>query len=88
MWAHRLLATSIQVSSFHYCLCMRLDMMHRSESPSQVFVAVVQWLYETLKCVPEEEWKDIVLAYDAMCKLDGLKVSQQPLPLPEPYNKI
>ena len=67
---------------------MHLDMMHRSESPSQVFIAVVQWLYETLKCVPEEEWKDIVLAYDAMCKLDGLKVSQQPLPLPEPYEKI
>ena len=60
---------------------MHLDMMHRSESPSQVFVAVVQWLYETLKCVPEEEWKDIVLAYDAMCKFDGLKVSQQPVPL-------
>ena len=67
---------------------MHLDMMHRLESPSQVFVAVVQWLYETLKCVPKEEWKDIVLAYDAMCKLDGLKVSQQPLPLPEPYDKI
>ena len=29
-----------------------------------------------------------MLAYDAMCKLDGLKVSKQPLPLPEPYDKI
>ena len=30
----------------------------------------------------------IVLANDDMCKLDGLKVSQQSLPLPEPYDKI
>jgi hypothetical protein len=60
----------------------------RSESPSQVFLIVVQWLYNTLQNVPVSNWSDIVIAYDAMCKLDGLKVSSQPLPLPEPYDKM
>uniref|UniRef100_A0A1X7UKL4 CxC5 like cysteine cluster associated with KDZ domain-containing protein n=1 Tax=Amphimedon queenslandica TaxID=400682 RepID=A0A1X7UKL4_AMPQE len=62
--------------------------LYKSESPSQVFVAVVQWLYDTLQTVPESEWKDIVLAYDAMCKLDGLLVASKPLPLPKPFDEM
>ena len=49
---------------------------------------VVQWLYEVLQNVPVQEWKEIILAYDAMCKLDGLLVSKKPLPLPSPFNKM
>ena len=42
---------------------------------------VLGWLFEILKETPKDNWSDIVLAYDAMCKLDGLKVCQKALPL-------
>lgn len=51
-----------------------------------MFIIIVQWLYMTLKSIPKEEWENVVLAYDAMCKLDGLLVTSKPLPLPEPYD--
>lgn len=62
--------------------------MHRSESPSQVFLIVLQWLYETLQTIPVDKWSEVVLAYDAMCKLDGLKVCSLPLPLPKPFDNM
>ena len=58
---------------------------YRSESPSQVFIIVVQLLYQTLQTIPTDQWQEVVLVHDAMCKLDGLKVS---LPLPKPFNNM
>ena len=58
----------------------------RSESPSQVFIILLRWLYETLQHVPEDQCKEVVVAYDNMCHLDIIKASQAPLPLPPPYD--
>ena len=44
------------------------------------------WLYNLLQSVPEEDWGKVVLAYDNMCHLDGLRAAQRPLPLPAPYD--
>ena len=59
--------------------------MYRSESPSQVFLIVLSFLFEILKNRPEQEWKDVILVYDNMCHLDSLKVATIPLSLPEHY---
>ena len=45
----------------------------RSESPSQVLMIMLSWLIDVLKDVPSEKWSEIVLSYDAMCKIDGGK---------------
>ena len=62
-----------------------LNHYNRSESPSQVFLIVVSFLYKVLKDRPEHEWENIILAYDNMCHLDALKVANAKLPLPAPY---
>ena len=69
-------------------LLNKLLLFLRSKSPSQVFIIVLMWLYNLLKHRPEEEWREVVLAYDNMCHLDGLKAAQRPLPLPPPYNMM
>ena len=61
---------------------------YRSESPSQVLLIVLGWLFEVLQDRPRDKWSDIVLAYDAMCKLDGMKACNKPLPLPEPFDQM
>ena len=63
-------------------------MFYRSESPSQVFLILISWLHETLAKIETDEWSDVVLAYDNMCHLDGMKVAKSPLPLPQPYDKM
>ncbi len=63
-----------------------LSLLSRSESPSQVFVIVLRWLYETLQSIPPDKWAEVVVAYDNMCHLDRLRASQSPLPLPQPYD--
>lgn len=63
-------------------------MVFRSESPSQVFLIVIQWLVHILKDVPQSEWHHIVLAYDNMCHLDGLKAAKEELPLPAPFHMV
>lgn len=60
----------------------------RSESPSQVLLIVLSWLYQTLQNIPQIEWGSVVLAYDNMCHLDGLRALAEPLPLPEPYDMM
>ena len=62
--------------------------LHRSESPSQVFLVVLKWLLNTLKEKPEETWGDVILCYDNMCHLDGLTAAKQPLPLPAPFDEM
>ena len=62
------------LSTYMYVQCV-----HRSESPSQVFLIVLKWLMNTLKTKPPEEWKDLILCYDNMCHLDGLRAAKVPL---------
>ena len=46
------------------------------------------WLYDVLKDIPPDKWSDVVISYDNMCHLDGLKAAKQPLPLPPPYSNM
>ncbi|XP_071125993.1 uncharacterized protein [Mytilus edulis] len=66
--------------------------VYKSESPSQVFVQIVNVLYmETAHMTPEEQEEAIkkyIISYDNICHLDKLKAAQQDLPLPSPLNKI
>ena len=73
--------------SYDYCVytCALTD---RSESPSQAFLVVILWLYQTLQKIPVSEWGDVVLSYDNMCHLDSLRAAANPLPLPEPYSHM
>ena len=61
---------------------------NRSESPSQVFTIIIKWLFNILKHLPESKWPEVILCYDNMCHLDGLKAAQQDLPLEPPYNHM
>ena len=73
----------------HTCtMSTSLHFTCRSESPSQVFLIAIQWLFHVLKNVPESEWGQTVLAYDNMCHLDGLKAAQENLPLPPPFHTM
>ena len=68
----------LNICNFTFCC--------RSESPSQVFFILIQWLCSLVKTtskVPE-----VTLAYDNMCNLDRMKVAQQPLPFPSPFDKL
>ena len=59
--------------------------MYRSESTSQVFLILLQWLmclHKQYGTLPR-----ITLAYDNMCNLDRLRVSKQPLPLEPPLDQ-
>ena len=67
---------------------MILIYIPRSESPSQVLLIVLGWIFQILKETPKDNWSDIVLAYDAMCKLDGMKMCQKALPLPKPFGEM
>ena len=67
------------------CAPLQFCNVNRSESPSQVFVILLSWLYEKLSDLPFESWSSIILAYDNMCHLDNLKAARAPLPLPQPY---
>ena len=60
----------------------------RSESPSQVLLIVLSWLYQTLQSIPQSEWSSVVIAYDNMCHLDSLRALAEPLPLPKPYDTM
>ena len=61
-----------------------LSYTYRSESTSQVFLILLQWLI----CLHKQygTLPHITLAYDNMCNLDRLKASKQPLPLEPPLD--
>lgn len=62
--------------------------LYRSESPSQVFLILISWLFETLKDRDFDSWSSVILAYDNMCHIDNLKAARAPLPLPQPYDQM
>ena len=60
----------------------------RAESPSQVFVFLINFLRRWMQEVPPDEWSQIFIAYDNMCNVDRLKAAKKDLPLPQPFNKL
>ena len=62
--------------------------LYKSESPSQIFLFVIETMYQELKEMPKEEWGNYVLCYDNMCNLDNLRQARHPLPLPKPYDEM
>ena len=59
----------------------------RSESPSQVFLILIQWLLSLAK-TNTIMGKDAFLAYDNMCNLEKIKAAKAPLPFPPPLDKL
>lgn len=60
----------------------------RSESPSQAFLFLLEWMLAILKDIPDGQWGDIFIAYDNMCHIDGMKVAQKALPFSPPYDEM
>ena len=60
----------------------------RAESPGQVFLLAIHYLYRRLKDVPEEEWEEFILSYDNMCNVRRMLCARQPLPLNPPFDKL
>ena len=51
-----------------------------------ILLAMLDWLYSAIKAVQSAEWRGIWLAYDNMCQIVKLRVAQNDLPLPTPFN--
>ena len=47
-----------------------------------MFLLTLTWLVSAFARATREERQKIVVAYDNMCHLNGLRVAQEPLPLP------
>ncbi|XP_055345172.1 uncharacterized protein LOC129593019 [Paramacrobiotus metropolitanus] len=62
--------------------------IYKSESPSQVFLILISWMYQVLQTVPSCDWPKLFLAYDNMCNLERLKATLQKLSLPPPYDEL
>ena len=54
----------------------------------QVFIILLHWLFENLSSIPEDQWSEVIIAYDNMCHLDSLRIAKNPLPLPAPFDKM
>lgn len=65
-------------------VCIRSIQIFRSEGPAQVFLIVLMWLITQFGSMSRDAWKKITIAYDNMCHLNNLKVSNNNLA----YNKI
>ena len=63
--------------------------MSRSESPSQVFFIILQWLQALLTSVSmaPDQLDKVYLAYDNMCNVCRLRVAKNQLPLPAPMDR-
>lgn len=62
--------------------------VRRSESPSQVFIFLVNFLRRKLENISPDEWSEIFVAYDNICNIERMKVTKEELPFPAPYNQI
>ena len=54
----------------------------------KLLVIVLSWLYIVLKQMPVHLWGNVILVYDNMCHLDGLRAAARLLPLPKPQAKF
>ena len=61
-------------------LCTYYNYNYRSESPSQVFYILIQWLLLYVESNGIEAAENVTLAYDNICNIERMKISQQPLP--------
>lgn len=61
--------------------------LYRSESPSQVFLIIIQWLLSLTK-ESSDQSREIILAYDNMCNLAKLKIARSPLPFQPPLDRL
>lgn len=63
--------------------------MSRSESPSQVFFIILQWLQAliTSGSVAHDQLDKVYLAYDNMCNVCRLRVAKNKLPLVAPMDR-
>lgn len=66
----------------------RVFIIHRSESPSQVYVFATCWLFALLKLDPGKDLKRCFLFYDNMCNLDRFRCTKEKLPLPPPFDSM
>ncbi len=74
------------IVDYRYLYCCFV--VFRSESPSQVFLIVITWIYNTLKGIPINLWGKVVLVYDNMCHLDGLRAAKSAFPFPKPWDTM
>ena len=84
--------TNVKMLPF-FCFPLRYSLFCcRSESPSQVFMIVINMLYAEMKDLPKEQIENMmsnyVLSYDNMCHLDNLRVAKEVLPLPAPFDTV
>lgn len=63
-------------------------LIFRSESPSQVFLLAIHYLFRRLKDIPEEEWENFILSYDNMCNVCKMVCVKKPLPLEPPFDTM
>lgn len=73
-----------------YSVSTLIHMCHslfRSESPSQVFLILIQWLVSLVKANGGKK-QHVALAYDNMCNLPRIKAAKAPLPFPPPLDKL
>ena len=69
-----------------FCL---ISFTNRSESPSQVFLILLQWLLSLVKALGgPSNLPAITVAYDNICNVEKMRITRKPLPLPPPYNKL
>jgi len=61
----------------------------RSESPSQVFYILLQWLLSLVQSTGDtHSIPPVILAYDNMCNLARLNAARTPLPFPPPLDQM
>ena len=61
----------------------------RSESPSQVFYILLQWLLSLVDSTGStHRVPEVILAYDNMCNLARLNAAKEPLPFPAPLDQL
>ena len=66
-----------------------ISFTNRSESPSQVFLILLQWLLSLVKALGgPSNLPAITVAYDNICNVEKMRITRKPLPLPPPYNKL